>query len=90
MRVAAASLATGTRPPAGQDDVGAIGKGVERGCENGGGTLELLEGVVYVGDFADGKANGRGEFSFPDGGHYAGEIRDNQAHGQGTRTALFS
>ena len=55
---------------------GAIGKCLQGNCEDGTGTLELPGGLVYVGQFAGGKANGHGELTFPDGGRNSECVRD--------------
>jgi|GEM_PF-1636644 len=52
------------------------------------GTITLLNGRKYVGEFKDGKRTGQGTFTYLDGHTYVGEFKDGKRTGQGTFTFL--
>lgn len=50
---------------------------------NGKGRLEMENGVVYSGDFKDGKMTGFGVMEDFEGNYYEGEFKNGQKHGKG-------
>jgi len=58
----------------------------KNGKRNGNGTVMLLDGTNYVGQWKDGKMNGQGTLTFWDGTKYVGQFKDGEYDGQGTLT----
>lgn len=53
---------------------------------NGYGTFNTFDGIIYTGEFIDGKASGQGIQTFKDIGKYVGKWKNNKFDGQGTIT----
>lgn len=58
-----------------------VGQKNPKGDAHGEGTYRWKDGMVYEGEFRDGKMHGFGRCEFPDGRVYKGEWREGQKHG---------
>lgn len=55
-------------------------------CVNGTGTMHYADGLLYEGQWKDGKRKGQGTMIFPDGSNYVGQWKDGKYNGQGIDT----
>ena len=55
-------------------------------CVNGQGAYRSADGVIYIGQWQDGKYHGQGKIFYPDGSRYEGSWQAGKFHGHGTET----
>lgn len=79
----AIALAAGRELPLGY--AGDIPAGVceEGDCVNGKGTYRYADGIVYKGQFREGRRHGEGVFTLPNGDTYSGQFADDVYNGFG-------
>ena len=51
--------------------------------QHGMGTINFVDGSIYVGEFKDGKMHGKGVFTWSDGDTYDGEFQKGKKCGHG-------
>ncbi|MEM3000944.1 MAG: hypothetical protein QXP41_01955 [Candidatus Nitrosocaldus sp.] len=56
-------------------------------CKNGYGVYLYNSGMVYEGEWKNGRRDGKGILTYPDGTRYEGEWKNNRMHGFGTKTS---
>jgi hypothetical protein len=59
---------------------------VSGNCVNGRGKMVYTNGVIYEGDFVNGKIEGQGTLTFPSGEIYVGQFSNNARNGRGKNT----
>jgi hypothetical protein len=56
-------------------------------CKNGHGIYVYNSGMMYEGEWKDGKRHGKGRLIYPDGTMYEGEWKDDRMDGFGIKTS---
>ncbi|MGH1363168.1 MAG: MORN repeat-containing protein [Calditrichia bacterium] len=63
-----------------------MGKLESGDIDSGKAKIKLASGVIYDGQFKDGKISGKGTLSYVNGDRYEGEVSNGLAHGKGVLT----